>query len=112
MEAHVTGWGWAVAAADAVLTAIFLVFGASLVQTARRRRRAADYRPRLGRFRWWLATAMVGLGVFFGWITLAWATVWAFDERAQAALLWGCAAAWTGAFVYWWRTPDEEGGPT
>lgn len=112
METHLTGWGYAVATADAVLTAIFLAFGWSLVRTGWRRRQAADYRPKLGRFRWWLAGALLALGGFFAWITLAWATVWPFDERVQAALLSGCAAAWFVAFAYWRRTPDEEGGPT
>lgn len=98
-EAHLTSWGFAVAAADAVLTVVFLLFGWSLARHAWRRSRAADYRKGLGRFRWWLAATFLAMGTFLGWITLAWAKVWPFHEPTQAILLWVCAIVAAGA--YW-----------
>lgn len=103
-----TNWAFAVAAADAVLTLVFLVFGWSLVQAALRRRNAPDYRPALGRFRWLLSASFISLGVFFGWITLAWGTVFKFHEPLQAILLWVCAVCAGGALWLWRRTPADD----
>ena len=108
MEEPHTALGFVIAAANAFIAYVLLIFGMSLLRASPNK--TLVQRLSIRRLRLSLGLLLATMGIFFGWIGLAWATVIPFDERIQAVGLTACAIMGIRAYGDWRATDADDPG--